>query len=159
MVVLYSAAGQVIFRFTYNQNIASTDGGGRTLVRVLSSTNPNPYTYLWRASTQVNGNPGTTDAVVFTGSPLADNDGDGVPALVEYAAGSSDNNPSSRPPPPQFVFNLNGTVSVTYPILPNADDVVCIVETTTTPASGWVPLTGSVATSPSRFFRLNVTTR
>ena len=67
----------------HHKFIASTDGGGRSLVRVLSSTSPNASTYLWRESTQNNGNPGGTDAIAFTGSPLADADGDSIPALLE----------------------------------------------------------------------------
>ena len=79
--------------------------------------------------------------------------------LFSYVSGTSDNDPASHPPPPQFVFNPDGTVSVTYPIAPNADDVVCSVETTTTLGGGWVPVTGPLPAGESRFFRLNVTTR
>ena len=158
-LVLYSAGGVPIFRFTYNDNIASTDGGGRSLVRVLSSTNPNPETYFWRASTQNNGNPGTSDAIAFAGSPLADNDGDGFARLVEYAFGTSDSDPASQPAPAQFVFDVGGNVTVTFPILPNADDAICTTETTTTLGTGWVPLTGPIAAGGSRFFRLSVTLR
>ena len=158
-LVLYSAGGLEIFRFTYSDSIASTDGGGRSLVRVLTSTNPNPNTYVWRASTQDNGNPGAGDAIAFTGTPLADLDLDGIPALIEYAFGSSDNNPGSLPGPAQFVFNVNGTVTVTFPTLPNADDVICTVETTTTLGSGWMALTGPVASGGNRFFRVSVTVR
>lgn len=158
-IVLYSAAGLEIFRFTYNDSITSTDGGGRTLVRVLSSTNPNPSSYTWRESTQINGNPGAGDSVNFTGSALADVDGDGYAALVEYACGTSDNSAASVPSAPQFVFNGDGTVSVSYAVLPNADDAICTVETTATLGSGWVPVTSPVPFSPPRFFRLSVRPR
>ena len=159
MLVLYAASGLEIFRFTYSDSITSTDGGGRTLVRLLSSTSPNPSTYLWRESMQTNGNPGTSDAITFAGSPLADVDGDGIPAIIEYACGSSDNNAASRPAQPQFVFNVNGTVAVTYPTVVNADDVICTVETTTTLGSGWVPVTGPITSGGNRSFRLSVTLR
>ena len=158
-IVLYSAGGLEIFRFAYNDTIANTDGGGKTLVRVLTSSNSNANSYVWRESTGPNGNPGTGDGLVFSGSPLADLDGDGIPALIEYACGSSDNNPASRPAQPQFTFNLDGTVSVAYPTLPNADDVICTVEATTTLGSGWRPVTGPVPAGVNRFFRLNVTLR
>jgi len=59
-IVLYAASGLEIFRFTYSDNLSSTDGGGKSLVRVLSSTNPNPLAYPWRESTQDGGNPGST---------------------------------------------------------------------------------------------------
>ncbi len=160
-LVLYSAGGLEIFRFTYTDSIAATDDGGRSLVRVLSSTNPNTSTYVWRASTQDGGNPGASDALAFTGSPLADLDGDGISALVEYACGSSDNDPASRPAPAQFAFDFAGNVNVTFPIVPNADDVICTIETTTTTTlgSGWVPLNGPIAAGANRFFRLRVTPR
>jgi hypothetical protein len=36
------------------------------------------------------GNPGGSDGLPFSGDPLADADGDGFAAIVEYAFGSSD---------------------------------------------------------------------
>lgn len=158
-IVLYSAGGQEIFRFTYDDSITSTDGNGRTLVRVLSSSNPNVASYPWRESTQINGNPGLADGPAFTGSPMGDADGDGVLALVEYLSGTNDNDPASRPAAPQFFFDGSGNVSVTYPIAPNADDAVWTIETTTTLGSGWVPVTGPVPANGTRFFRLNVSPR
>jgi hypothetical protein len=77
-VVLYSPNGTEIFRFTYTDSVAGTDGDGRTLVRVLSSTNPDPLSYVWRASTGPGGNPGGSDSVAFSGAPSADLDGDGI---------------------------------------------------------------------------------
>ena len=75
------------------------------------------------------------------------------------AHGKSDTDLASRPGAPQFTFNLDGTVSVTFPTLPNADDVICTVETTTTLGSGWTPVTSPVAAGANRFFRLSVTLR
>ena len=126
---------------------------------MLSSTSPNPLTYLWRASTQINVNPGTSDATTFTGSPLADADGDSIPALLDYAHGKSDTDPAPRPGAPQFTFNLYGTVNIIFPILPHADDVICTVETTTTLEQRMGPVTGPVAAGAARFFRLSVTLR
>src|SRR4030095_4820235 len=130
-IVLYAASGLEIFRFTYSDNLASTDGNGKSLVRVLSSTNPNPLAYSWRESTPNGGKPRSTDALAFSGSPSADIDVDGAIALVEYACGTSDNDPGSRPPQPQFIFNANGTMSVVYQVVPNADDVITTVESST----------------------------
>jgi hypothetical protein len=157
-IVLYAASGLEIFRFTYSDNLNSTDGGGKSLVRVLSSTNPNPAAYSWRESTQVGGNPGSTDALVFSGSPSVDIDVDGAIALLEYACGTSDNDPGSRPPQPQFIFNANGTMSVVYQVVPNADDVITTVESSTDLTS-WVPVTGPVVTGQKRYFHLRVIER
>jgi Lamin Tail Domain/CotH kinase protein len=157
-IVLYAASGLEIFRFTYDDSLASTDGGGKSLVRVLSSTNPNPFTYAWRESIQAGGNPGTSDALAFTGSPTADGDGDGAIALLEYGCGTSDNDPGSLPPPPQFIFNGDGTVSVVYQVVPNADDVVTTIESSTD-LSSWVPVNGPVIAGQKRYFHLRVIER
>jgi len=138
--------------------VDSTDGGGKSLVRVLSSTNPNPVAYSWRESTQIGGNPGGTDALAFTGSPSADIDGDGAIALLEYTCGTSDTDPGSRPPQPQFIFNADGTMNVVYQVVPNADDVITTIETSTDLAS-WVPVTGPVVTGAKRYFHLRVIER
>jgi hypothetical protein len=87
-----------------------------------------------------------------------DIDGDGAIALLEYACGTSDTNPSSRPPQPQFVFHADGTMSVLYQVVPNADDVITTVESSTDLAS-WVPVTGPVVTGQKRYFHLRVIER
>ncbi len=158
-IVLYSAGGLELFRFSYSDNLASTDGGGRTLVRQLNSANPNPSAYAWRESTQLNGNPNATDAVLFTGTPLADLDGDGFHAIIEYVCGTSDTNPASRPAPAQFVFDMSGNVTATFPIVPNADDAIASPQTAATLGIGWLPHTVPVPVTPTRFFRLSVTPR
>jgi hypothetical protein len=50
----------------------------------------------WRASHAAGGNAGSTDALVFAGDPAADLDQDGIPALLEFALGGSDADPSDR---------------------------------------------------------------
>ena len=75
------------------------NGLGPSLVLLAPATNPdhsNPAN--WRASTSTGGNPGTSDAVPLIGSPIADNDADGLLALIEYALGTSDTAPSPAPP-------------------------------------------------------------
>ena len=116
-LVLYAASGLEIFRTTYSDSIASTDGGGRTLVRVLSTTNPNVSTSVWRESTVDGGNPGTTDAVAFAGAPLADVDLDGLAALLEYGLGTADNVPSA--PSLTLTRDAQGIWFFTFPVAPS----------------------------------------
>jgi hypothetical protein len=158
-IVLYAASGLEIFRFTYGDTLSTADGGGKTLVRVISGTNPNPDDYTWRVSMQNGGNPNASDAVSFTGSPLADGDGDGVPALLEYAFGTSDADASSRPAAAQITLNGDGTVSAAFATLPNADAVIITPETTSNLTSPWEPLTGPVSAGSNRFFRVHVKLR
>jgi hypothetical protein len=122
-VTLTAANGSTIFSVTYSDGIASTDGGGRSLVRILASTNPSLNTYEWRPSVQAGGNPGSTDAVPFSGTPTADADNDGYNALTEYAFGTSDSSAISRPAPP--VWPVNGVVfDLTIIRNAGADDAV-----------------------------------
>lgn len=158
-IVLYAASGLEIFRFTYTDDIGAADGNGKSLVRVLSSTSPNPNDYTWRASTQNGGNPNANDSVPFSGAPLADTDGDGFPALLEYAFGTSDTDAASRPPSPQIKFFADGTVTATYPTAPNADDIIAAPQTATSLSGPWQPLTAPVPAGSNRFFRLNVMLR
>ncbi len=140
-LVLYAASGLEIFRFTYGTTIASANGGGRTLVRVISSTHPDPADYTWRASTANGGNPGTTDASPFTGVPLADADRDGLTALIENALGTSDT--VGTPPPWTFIKDAQGRWLFTFPRALNADDVTLTIESTPDLAT---PFTTAAAT-------------
>ncbi len=123
-IVLYSAAGAEIFTFAYTDEIALTDGDGRSLVRVLGQT-PLATDYTWRASETLGGNPATTDALpVPTGSLTEDADGDGHSVLLEYAFGTSDTEFNE---PNQFLVP-NGTEAPQYQPLPNADGVILQLE-------------------------------
>ncbi len=158
-IVLYSASGLPIFRFTYDDSMGSTDGGGKSLIRILSSTAPDPNVYDWRPSTLAGGNPGATDALAFTGTPGADADGDGFSALVEYAFGTSDADATSQPPAPVFSVSVDGSLIITYATLKNADDVVTEVQTGTG-LNDWVALAAQPSAADlRRFVRLLVRTR
>ncbi len=124
-VTLLAANGlSEVFSFTYSDDLPATDGGGSSLVRKLGVLGV-PTTYEWRQSMDIGGNPGSTDAAVFIGNPLADADMDGHSALIEYAFGTSDNvfNSSSEFLPP------NGS-NVPFPNEPqiNADSVIVELE-------------------------------
>ena len=137
-IVLYSAAGALIIDFTYSDNLAPTDGGGRSLVRVLSPTAPDPNTYVWRASTVDGGNPGGTDRLPFSGSPSADGDKDGVPALLEYMLGSSDTVSNT----PFTVSNDGlGHLIMIFNRQVNADDADLTIESVADLSGTWAPAT------------------
>lgn len=158
-IVLYAANGQEIFRFAYKDNIPSTDGEGKSLVRVISSSAPDPDDYTWRASTQDNGNPGTSDAATFTGDPLSDSDGDGAVALLEYAFGTSDSNPASKPGEPVITISGGAITDIAWPLAPNADDAKTTIQGSydLSAWSTWNP--AAAGPVPVRFFRLLVEKR
>lgn len=60
-ITLYAANGTLLLSFAYNDQPASTDGGGRTLVRNLAAANADPAIYLWVESTTNGGTPGTAE--------------------------------------------------------------------------------------------------
>ncbi|MGJ8695470.1 MAG: LamG-like jellyroll fold domain-containing protein [Verrucomicrobiaceae bacterium] len=83
----------IIQSLTFNDQLPwplSADGGGSSLVLVNPGANPahNSGTN-WRPSVGTP-TPGGSDASLFAGTPNADLDFDGTPALLEYAFGSSD---------------------------------------------------------------------
>lgn len=94
-VTLASASGAVLRAFTYADGFPwpeGADGFGFSIVLAHPQSNPdhsNPRN--WRRGTRRGGTPGEADpATAFQGDPGADNDRDGVTALVEFALGSSD---------------------------------------------------------------------
>ena len=135
-VVLYAASGFEIFRFTYSDSPQSTDGDGRSLVRILSTTAPSGTTYEWRASTVDGGNPGTTDALPFAGTPLGDGDQDGIQALLEYAFGTDDS-VNTSPLPWTFTRDALGRYLFIFRHVPNADDAALKIEGATAPGGPW----------------------
>jgi hypothetical protein len=158
-LILFAANGQEIFRFRYSDEIGSTDGGGLTLTRVLSSTAPDPGDFTWRESTALHGNPGSTDAVAFSGNPSLDSDQDGFTSLVEYAFGTSDTDPSSIPGSPVLTLGPEGTAKVVWPLRANADDVAPTtqVSSSLTPDT-WAPHTGQPGPG-QQFLRLHLRLR
>ena len=140
-IVLYSAAGLPIFDFTYSDNLNPTDGGGRSLVRIVSSTNPNPTDYTWRASTIDGGNPGTSDALAFSGSANTDADADGIPALLEYELGTSDGVNNTLPL--TVTRDISGALIAVFTRRANADDADLSIEAVTDLTAVWAPATAN----------------
>ena len=102
----------------------SADGGGYSLV-LANAAFPTAAT-SWRTSTTLHGNPGASDATVFSGNALADADGDGIVALAEHFLGTSDS--IAGAPPLTAGRTLDGRATLTFPRRLSADDLACAVE-------------------------------
>ena len=131
-ITLVDRDGNVIDSFRYNDVAPwpeSTDGDGPSLVRSDPSLDPSLST-SWRASSGPGGNPGSDDGTPFTGDPLADNDRDGVVAIIEYAQGLSDNIPSAGEHLITSTIEVSGTTypSVSYREDPSAINTSLAVE-------------------------------
>ena len=123
-----SGPSGVIRSFTYDDAApwpTAANGQGPSLVLLAPGTNPdhnNPAN--WRASSTSGGNPGSSDAVPFIGNPIADNDADGLRALVEYALGTSD---AVSGPAPLITFDANAN-TYTVDHARTADDAILTAE-------------------------------
>lgn len=141
-IELRDLANNILFSVTYKDSSdpawpADADGEGRSLVRKRQfSTTMNPnFPTSWRVSDGDGGSPGVADSIPFTGVALADLDGDGFPALVEHALGTSDTDGSSLPEI-QIRRDAQGraVISVPHPIA--ADDVLVDATESDTPTGG-----------------------
>ena len=113
----------------------SADGDGYSLVLTNINAPGSPNSY--RTSLAANGTPGTGDALpAFTGSPLADADADGLPAMVEHFLATSDsaNNAAILIPG----RSADGRATLTFPRRLGADDLIYVVEVSTD-LSNWSP--------------------
>ena len=123
-IVLSGPGGGIIKDFKYGDSApwpASADGLGRSLVLIAPRANPelnDPFN--WRPSTTNGGNPGTSDALPAPANPLGDDDGDGWPNLLEYAA--------ARPIVPA-TFDATGHLTLAFTRNLAADDAIYVVET------------------------------
>lgn len=100
-IKLEDATNSTIREFTFDDEApwpTGPDGGGFSLVLRNPAGNPDHNDPAnWRESTWPGGNPGSSDAVFFTGNPNDDLDLDGLGALLEHATGSSDQVPNGSP--------------------------------------------------------------
>ncbi|MFT4550549.1 MAG: hypothetical protein ACI9MB_004526 [Verrucomicrobiales bacterium] len=137
-IALVDAGGTDIQRFTYDDKLpwpAAADGDGYSLVLIAPDSSPDHnLSSSWRLSTALNGNPAISDATTFSGDPFADDDNDGVAALLEYALGTSDSISDSG-------ISLSGGFRFSYSRNLASDDVTLELEVSTD-LNMWTPIAG-----------------
>ena len=134
-LTLSTSTGTAIISLNY-QDLApwpdSADGNGYSLV--LSSSAQPTAASSWRTSIAANGNPGSGDALTpFTGTALADADGDGIPALIEHFLAGSDSVRNATPL--SATRTVDGRLALTFPRRLGADDLGYVVEASSDLAS------------------------
>ncbi len=98
-IAVLTATGDLLQQITFDDAApwpTSADGEGFSL-QMLSQTADIQSPQNWAASSIANGTPGTGEGSTFPANPSADKDGDGLSALLEYAFGTSDNDPTKGP--------------------------------------------------------------
>lgn len=118
------AGGRTAFAVTYGPADPwprEADGGGFSLV--LAGGDPADAA-SWRVSTRKGGSPGSDDSLRFSGDPLADDDGNGIANLMQYATGTH------AAPAFHFVTATPGeqTGLLQFDRIIGADDAVATVE-------------------------------
>ena len=173
-ITLEDFLGESIFDFSYLDDSSwSTfpDGGGPSLTLIDPANSPDlSDPFNWRSSSLPGGTPGGSDSTTFFGDPLADDNHNGVPNFVEYAAG------------PQFTpgFITSGEktfLTLTFNQNLSADDVIATVESSSDLIT-WTPSTVRTSviyngdgtntvswqananlTTPQQFLRICITSR
>jgi hypothetical protein len=159
-VILRAANGTEIERVAYTDLApwpTAADGDGYSLVRI-SDAAPADSATNWRVSALPGGNPGTTDvqspdswfAANGGGGALDDLNGDGLPALVEYALGldlgdgkspTLDYAPEPSTTPPTSLFTYRRRLA--------ADGVSFVIETSPDLAAWSAALAETVSRAPN----------
>lgn len=125
--------GALIQDFSYDDKAPwpeTVDGRGYSLVLINPQSNPShgdPES--WRASVAIGGSPGQSDSSQFTGEADKDEDGDSIPALLEYALGSSDLEADHNMLPKLAFLETGMGSEFAFTRNPGADDLVYHVET------------------------------
>ncbi|MEZ5303390.1 MAG: lamin tail domain-containing protein [Verrucomicrobiales bacterium] len=105
-LTLEDGQGNVLFTLTYNDQLpwpTAADGDGYSLANINPTGDPaDPAN--WRSGAATGGSPGAPDpGSAFAGDPQVDGDFDSIPALAEFAMGTSDAaadaNPIALTPP------------------------------------------------------------
>lgn len=146
LVALVDAAGLDIVRFTYSDDppwSVAADGDGYSLALVRPGTNPHPGdASSWRMSTTRGGNPGASDATVFSGDPHADDDGNGISNLLQYASAGS-----SAYAHPSLTIAADGQWTLRFQRNLAAEDVEIRAESSADFAT-WTELAGDATEQP-----------
>jgi hypothetical protein len=141
-LALATPSTNIIFSFSY-KNTAPWPTSPGSVIGTLVLSHPelgieNPA--AWRASATPEGSPGMVDSSLFTGVPSEDLDSDGLPAILEYALGTSDDDPSSGPSAITAKLDLLGNFLMTFTRNLSADDVILSCEGSRDLVS-WFPAT------------------
>jgi hypothetical protein len=148
-VKLSYGAGNEIFSFTYADALpwpTEADGDGFTLVLRAPHTWPSHVPAAnWRGSTLAGGSPGADDGTTYAAwkiahgisNDLADPDGDGLGAVLEYSLGEDPAVPS-RALLPKVIRAPDGTLTVTVNQSVPADDANFTIEVSTN-VQAWAP--------------------
>ena len=92
LLKLEDASRSTISEFRYDDQAPwpiSPDGGGTSLILINPTLKPDPsLPSNWRPSLTSGGNPGTTDAIAFSGQANGDLNGNGISDLIDYALGN-----------------------------------------------------------------------
>ena len=141
-IALLDYLGETIFDFSYRDDEAWSrfpDGSGPSLTLIAPAGSPDLSDPAnWRSSSFAGGTPGESDSTTFAGDPNADDNGNGVSNLVEYAVGSEIHSSFTTLGEEAFL-----TLEFTRNLA--ADDVIVTVEFTSDLIS-WTPLTISNST-------------
>lgn len=140
-LLLVDQSGQIIRDFSYSDDAGwpqGADGEGPSLILKYPESSPDhSKEQNWRSSRFLGGNPGKTDATRFTGNPSEDSDGDLIPALLEYAMGTSDQD--SNQSDPLLVQRFDHQIRFSYLENSAAEDVALIAEVSED-LRNWKPL-------------------
>jgi len=130
--IVLSGISGVIADFTYNHKYPwpeSSDGGGPSLVLVDPGGGADASLGVnWRPSVEVQGNPGSGNSIAFVGDPLADNDHDGLTALLEYALGLNDTVVQTEGEVLTGGIDIEGRFNITFTRNLAADDARVILQ-------------------------------
>jgi len=141
LFTLRGAASSIIAQFTWADVEpwpVDADMGKYSLVLNNPGANPNYGSPdSWRPSAEIDGTPGRANSSPFSGSPMADTDGDGCVDFLEYVTGTDLANPASFPAPTvTWLVDPPGAplgryLQFTYQRNLAADGIHCVVELST----------------------------
>ena len=145
-LLIVDHSGQIIRDFSYLDDAGwpqAADGEGPSLTLKYPESSPDPSKGPnWRNSRFPEGNPGKTDTTRFMGNPSEDFDGDLIPAFLEYAMGTSDQ--ESNQFEPLLVQRFDRQIRFSYLENSAAEDVALIAEISED-LKNWEPLFADAA--------------